>query len=437
MLSLLPHRPLPLPLVRLPHSLATVVVPSKELPSLSPATLPPPSLREGRSVPGLPKLYSGLMKWPALPAMVEHLVESIVYHRPGARDGLVVLSKPWGLPTHPSPDSSLSLACCLPSLASALSLPSLSLCGLTPERFTSGLTVLAASPEQAEALRRGRALLKGRRQLGDAYLCLCKGHSRLAGEPEVVQLRQEEVPGVAKPLIGSRHKEPVIERQLLKSKFKARLYRRPLGRVRAQSLANGSLAPASLVKVEPSITKHHFTSVYLADLGHPLLGDQLYDYRCRGLMGHPVRQGPQQSQAQRSQVLPLPIRERLGLGQGEEWRLPKLSHLFRVLLPRVCEGGGDLTVFAPPPPHFSLTAEALGVELSFKELAESDAVTVYEPREKEAKGDKHVDEHQEVGDGDESVGVLAPGGDDKMLTLNPKVHRPKSRIFRPNTLGRT
>jgi hypothetical protein len=43
---------------------------------------------------------------------------------------------------------------------------------------------------------------------------------------------------------------------------------------------------------------------------------------------------------------------RLGLEKGEEWRLPKFLHSWRLHLPGWLAKGEALTVVAPPPPYF-------------------------------------------------------------------------------------
>ena len=138
--------------------------------------------------------------------------------------------------------------------------------------------VLGTSQETTTKYRKAATRNKAARQLASAYLGLVKGVSRL-DLLETVDMKQEAVPHIAKPVIGNKHKEPVLERQILKSRFVANMTRVKLCRVRALTLANGSLSPTSLVKIEPSRVNHHFVSVFMADVGHPLLGDQLYDYR--------------------------------------------------------------------------------------------------------------------------------------------------------------
>merc|ERR1711874_460368 len=139
----------------------------------------------------------------------------------------------------------------------------------------------------------------------------------------------------------------------------------------------------SLVLLQPSSSKNHFVPVWLSDMGCPLLGDQMYDYRARTLMGHKVKVGIKNTQANRQQKLPSAVMDRLGVRKGEEWRVPKHLHQFRINLPDFLGPGKHLTVFAPPPKYFSLTSAKLGIDIKFREVAERDEVAEWE-----ARGDK-------------------------------------------------
>ena len=151
------------------------------------------------------------------------------------------------------------------------------------------------------------------------------------------------------------------------------------------------------------------------------------------MLGHPVKLGPGHSSANRNQVLQDSVLGLLGLTKGEEWKIPKFLHHFRLHLPNWTGRGKSITVFAPPPPHFYQTCDALGVNLNFKEITESDTVTTFEVKVKleDPKDGKYKDF-------DECVQQLSDGErKDKMLTVLPKVHKERKGIFRPGTLGRS
>lgn len=126
--------------------------------------------------------------------------------------------------------------------------------------------------------------------------------------------------------------------------------------------------------------------VWLADRGCPLLGDQLYDYRARTLLGHKVKVGVKHTQASRQQKLPTVVAEKLGIEKNEEWRVPKLLHQFRINFPKFLgEEKKDLTVYAPPPMYFSLTSKAFGIDINFTDLVKKDEVEQWKKIDKPKK----------------------------------------------------
>jgi len=384
----------------------------------------------------LPVTYSKLCSWRSQDALCDQLLAGVVYHEPAdpKAGGLVVINKPYGLPAHHAKDSHYSLESSLPGLAKRLDLEKLII--VNPcERFSSGITVLGSADSTVSQYRAAVKRNKANRSLPSAYLALVKGLSKL-DLLETVDMKQEKVSHIAKPVIGSQHKEPVIDRELMKSRFKANMLRVKLCRIRARTLSNGALSPTSLVVMEPSRTNHHFLSVYMADVGHAIIGDQLYDYRCRGMLGHPVKFGPGHSSATRNQILQENILGPLELTKGEEWKIPKLLHHHRLCLPSYLGRNKHLTVFAPPPPHFYQTCDALGVTINFKDIAESDSISTYDAREKPCSDSQESDGKYE--DFETHIQKLGSGiKSDKMLTVLPKIHKKKRGIYRPDTLGRS
>ena len=132
--------------------------------------------------------------------------------------------------------------------------------------------------------------------------------------------------------------------------------------------------------MSPSHTGNHFILVYLAEQGLPVLGDLLYDYRSKTVLGQKVKMTAT-ANANRTQVLPPHLQQLLELEKGEEWRLPKLLHHHRVHLPGWLPAGEDLTVFAPPPPHWLRAASILGIKFDFQEFLEADMVKQWDKRE--------------------------------------------------------
>lgn len=116
----------------------------------------------------------------------------------------------------------------------------------------------------------------------------------------------------------------------------------------------------------------------------------MYDYRARSLLGHPVRLTSAHTVAHRSQVMAPHLREMLGLGKGEEWLMPKMVHHHRLHIPGWLSKKTNLTVFAPPPPHFVKTCTKLGLALDFKSLAEKDTIRLWDQDKQKARVKKNA-----------------------------------------------
>ena len=83
------------------------------------------------------------------------------------------------------------------------------------------------------------------------------------------------------------HKEPMISREL-KTVSQGRRQKVRRVHVDVETISRSSTG-AGLVAVSPSNPAKHFVLVYLAELGVPVLGDMMYDYRSKTLLGQKVR----------------------------------------------------------------------------------------------------------------------------------------------------
>jgi len=342
----------------------------------------PPNVNEGGKSGPCAKDYSKLCTWKDREALVRALYDNVVYHEPETDPtGLVVINKPYGLSLKETKDSPYCLSECLASLADKLAVEKLIVLK-SAERFSSGITVLGTSNATADAYKKSIGRLATTRTLSTSYLALVKGQPNL-NIMESVDRKMVDCPDVSKPLFGSMHKEPVVSRQLVSSSnaFKNKIKRI---HVAVNTLAKSSLG-ATVVEISPSSTGKHFLPVYLADLGHPLLGDQMYDYRARTLMGHRVKLSTGHTNARRAQILPSHLLDALGLSKGEEWLVPKMLHLHRMFLPAWLGTGKDLTVYAPPPTHWTKTCTVLAINFNYKEVAEKDGIKQWKTRLKNKK----------------------------------------------------
>ena len=348
---------------------------------------------EGKTKPkSFMKEIEKLTVWKDENALVEDLHSNIVYYQPDKdKTGVVIINKPYGLPKEMSEDSQFSLVKALPHLAKKLDVSSLAVLKCS-ERFTSGITVLGSKPESEKAFKSCLLRQKTNRILANSYLALVKGQPKI-NRCESVDLSLADCPEVNSPLFSSMHKEPVISRQL-KSISQSRRLR--LRRVHVDlTTVSRSSTGAGLVAVSPSNPGKHFILVYLAEQGLSVLGDMLYDYRSKTVLGQKVKMTAT-ANANRTQVLPSHLLQLLQLEKGEEWRLPKLLHHHRLHLPGWLPAGEDLTVFAPPPPHWLRASTILGIKFDFKQFAEADVVKQWDKSEEnQAKKKKKKKEREE------------------------------------------
>ena len=331
------------------------------------------SIKDDKTVHKLRREYEHLCVWKDQNDMVESLYSNIVYYEPEKdKSGLVVLNKPYGLPKSTGDDSTYSLETSLPHLADKLGVSRLNVIKCC-ERFTSGITILGSSQKTADMFKKSMARARSDMALSSSYLAIVKGVPNIK-KLEDVDLKVTNCPEVNNPIVGSMHKEPVISRHLAKP---WKIQRDNIKRVHvaAASVARSS-SGAGIVQISPSSVGKHFLQVYLADLGYPVLGDMMYDYRTRTILGKKLRI-TSHTNAQRTQILPPHVLELLGLARGEEWVVPKMLHHHRLMLPRWLPGGQDVTVFAPPPGHWMRTSAALGLRFNFTEFAKADKISHY------------------------------------------------------------
>ena len=341
--------------------------------------MPKEQLVERESLPRKEKklvsYYRSMNAWPSQAALTSHLFENIVYHEPDKdKHGLVVLNKPHGLPLNPSEDSAFSLKSSLQSLADMIGVKSLKVIKST-DRWSSGITLLATEEKTIETYKKNLFKMKAQRKLASSYLCLVKGHTNI-NRTERVQIKLVDCPHVANPVVGSMHKEPEISRKS-SSPYQNMKEQAKRVHVHCSTLSNSSQVNASLLCLEPSRVGNHFIPVYLADSSFPLLGDPLYDYRTRSLLGHKVKLTTAHTESRRCQVLPPSMLDLIGLHKGEEWEVPRMVHFHRVHLSDWLGKDTHLTVFAPPPEYFARTCQTLGIAFDYSQVAETDIIKLW------------------------------------------------------------
>ncbi len=119
-------------------------------------------------------------------ALVEDLLANAVYVDP-SKNGLVALNKPIGVPVRSADDADVSLFDVLPSLAKELQVETL-LYVRAPERYSSGLTLLATHEQGYNRLKKCLNRSERAYELKDAYLAVTNGVPRLKDVTEAVDV---------------------------------------------------------------------------------------------------------------------------------------------------------------------------------------------------------------------------------------------------------
>jgi len=319
----------------------------------------------------LSSVYKGLTNWRTKDALEKYLYKSIIYNNPEDKTCLIGINKPYGLPINSSKDSEFCLQDCLPGLAEKLELDDLEILKST-ERFTSGVVLLAPSDKGAKKkLETCRKVMRSERWLSDSYLTLVVGHANINMFDDFgVELKEFDCG--EKALFSSVNKEPVIVKTTrsfytrIKSSQKMR-------HIHLTTLQKSKKIPLTLLSVSPSNTKNHLIRVYMAHRGYHVLGDNLYSYRTRQIMGKKVNwNNIAVSQANKHQILPSSMLQMFGLEKIDVWRIPACIHLWRCLLPGWLGKNKDLTLFAPPPKYFKQTLEVSDMKFNFGDLTKND-----------------------------------------------------------------
>jgi len=313
--------------------------------------------------------FDRLCRWKTRRAVSSQLINNIVYSDQKNKQQLIAINKPYGLPNYKLDNVPYSVQCCLPDLATHLQIPSDKLKILkSVDRFSSGITLLSASGDIDQKLKKSRNFIKTNRLATESYLCVVTGHANL-NVVDTFNIQLKSFPAIKNPLFSSVHKEPVISSRRATNYWGRAETGEKVRHVIVETLSRSSKVPLSLVNISPSSVSNHLIRVWMADMEYPVLGDGLYDYRSRTVLDHKVKGMKVNSQTNRSQVLPRATSDMLGLGKGEAWRVPAHIHNWRVHLPGWLGKGKDLTILAPPPPHFNQTLKKADITFSFQDFA--------------------------------------------------------------------
>lgn len=315
-------------------------------------------------------VYKTLYPWGSKAEFVEQLKQTVCYDQ----DGLVAISKPYGVPltldyTQRGRAASLtkrrlhvtgfgespySLEDAFEGLSQHLSHERL-FCIKSAERYASGLTLLAASEKAAERAR--KALLRAKPMLLPYITAwvIVKGYPTQATFRERVAMKF--VP------IDDEEKRTVILKDFGKASVKE-------GKVKPATVVcrtldkNATLA-VSLLEISTTSAQWHFFRAYSASKVSCVLGDLTYASHVANVLGRPVLLSPGAAVSSTSQSLPEAVCQRLNIAEGLRGHrmVPTMVHYRSLLLPQFHGRGKDLLlVDSVLPRHFAWTLERLGLD---------------------------------------------------------------------------
>lgn len=342
----------------------------------------------------LSSVFKNVTNFRSKEKLTNSLFKSIVYNNPDDKTGLIGINKPYGLAKYKAEDSEFCLENCLPDLAERLEIEKLEIIK-TPERFTSGVTLLAPPNKGArEKLDMINKRKKSARWLPDSYLTIVNGHANI-NLVEDFAVEMKEMKTGDKPLFSATLKEPVIVKTL-DNRWQRMKTQQRLRHIQISTINKSNKIPLTLLNVSPSKTKNHLIRVYLAHKGYHVLGDNLYSYRAKEVMGTKVAWHQVATpEANKNQILPKSSLELFGLNKSEVYRIPACIHLWRCLLPGWLGKDNDLTLFAPPPKYFEQTLTTAGIKLDMDSLMRNDKPAQFEAKikpKRKAKREEILDE---------------------------------------------
>lgn len=307
--------------------------------------------------------YRTLYPWKSKGEFVRELVGSIFYNQ----EGLIALSKPYGVPLTSFPKEAKIQGPVKRQLhASGLGEAPYSIedvCGdlavhlnvehivvvRSPERYASGVTILASNERAANRVH--KAILRAK-PMKIPYITawvIAKGYPLQGAVKEKVAMRL--VP------VGGTEKRVEVLREFSNSAVKGRLVKTVFAE--CETLCKDTSTATSLLQVATSNVHHHFVRAYVASLASCVLGDW-GTTNSTDLAGRPIVLSPTAAAAARPQVLAAAVCQRLGIIPTQQRMVPTMVHYRSLLLPHYHAGAQPLLLADPGlPRHFCWTLDRL------------------------------------------------------------------------------
>uniref|UniRef100_A0A1E1X5M5 Uncharacterized protein n=1 Tax=Amblyomma aureolatum TaxID=187763 RepID=A0A1E1X5M5_9ACAR len=314
-------------------------------------------------------VYRTLYPWRSKGEFVRDLADSIFYNQ----DGLIALSKPYGVPLtlnfqkegrsqamlkrrlHISGfgESPYSLEDACEDLAVHLNVDHIFI--VKPaERYASGVTILASDEQAARKVH--KAILRAK-PMKIPYITawvIAKGSPPQSLVQEKVAMKLLQV--------GDTEKHVEVLREFSKTAVKGRLVKTAF--VECKTLSKCTDIAMSLLQVATSNVRNSFLRAYVASLASCIMGD-LSPSACltKHHQGRPLVLSTAAAAAARPQPLPDAVCKQLKISNSQQKIIPTMVHYQSLLLP--CYHGKDqhLLLSDPTlPAHFSWTLDRLKLQ---------------------------------------------------------------------------
>ncbi|XP_042218823.1 mitochondrial mRNA pseudouridine synthase RPUSD3-like [Homarus americanus] len=324
-------------------------------------------------------IYKQLYPWKTKYELAEHLKSTQVYHS----DGLIALSKPYGVPQHkPSaateegtqttivqtlfsgstPDHMPAVQDTLPILKDLYGVEHLEVVKST-ERWSSGLILLSTCSKLTEKVQKSLRRSKAFQQPPQTFWAVTVGVPRPVTVATKTAISLEYISGIGKvPVIQKKYSQASVSRGEAKTSV-----------VEHRALLYNKDTDASLVEVNIQTLKWHFLRVWLSHSYSPVLGDAMYSSRVKTISGKKLQVSPHNLTSYEPQFIPAALFSKLELPTKAVEMIPCHLHLAKIKLARFNKDNSDLIISAPPPSYFMWTCRQLGLMSGDDGVTEADS----------------------------------------------------------------
>lgn len=309
--------------------------------------------------------YRKLHPWKSCESFSQYLLDNIVYNK----DGLVAINKPYGIAckksTNLKPENvhkmntvvanavNYTISDSLTYLATKLGYNKLNVVK-TQEKYSSGLTLLAADDRVEEAIRSSYKRAVGNNLLHKTYWIVTTKLPKDTEGEERLCLRKEVNKSLFKVIISDKW-----------SSNEAKQHKIKLFNVNFKLISNSTNNLSSLIEIKSSTLKWHALRLYAATrLFAPILGDNLHCNRIQKIAGTWLLVNPF-VRFVNSEIPTKELLELLELTRNKRELIPCHIHARRILLMKFA-GKEDLMLEAPLIPPFNWTCK----QLCFKNIPE-------------------------------------------------------------------